>query len=183
MSESTPQPSIPASSTSAIKEFFAERQRKQLGLFAASAGFFALSAFITRRSLVRRYKITTPNFYHPSNHPMEVNGALEAFEALNIATVNVLSVSMMLTSGALWAFDISSIEDIRRSVRKRFGMNLNQTNQGVEEDLEEWFATVLERKDKKDNAVENVTTILEKIAEKEKGKNPFQKERDEEKKS
>jgi len=80
---------------------------------------------------------------------------MEAFEALNIATVNVLSISMMLSGGLLYAFDISSVDDMRRAVRSRIGVDGNRTDgmrtdQDVEEEIEEWFATVLERKGKKE---------------------------------
>src|SRR5436853_1294828 len=71
---------------------FSTRSIRQLGLFFGGAVFLACAQVITRRSLVRRYKSTIPKFYQPSNRPnADVNGALEAFEALSIATVNVLS--------------------------------------------------------------------------------------------
>jgi len=93
---------------------------------------------------------------------------MEAFEALNIATINVASVAMLFTGGMLWAFDISSVDDLRKDLRKRLGVDQDRTDQDVEEEIEEWFATVLERKDKKDmKSVENVSVILEKVAEKE----------------
>ncbi|KAH8601649.1 hypothetical protein B0O99DRAFT_196785 [Bisporella sp. PMI_857] len=180
MPDSQPHNSEPATNMSALQSLFNERSRKQLSLFAAGAGFFAISALITRRSLVRRYKLTQPGYFHPSSHAPEVNGAMEAFEALNVATVNVLSVSMMATGGALWAFDISSIDDLRYKMRKQFGIDPDRSEKDVEEEIEEWFATVLERKDKKGKkGVESVTTILEKIAEKENGKSPFEKGKDE----
>ena len=145
---STPAPGA-ATTPESQSMFFSPRSRRQLGLFAAGAGFFALSTVITRRSIVRRYKASTPKFYHPSNHAnYEINGALEAFEALNIATVNVLSVGMMLSGGLLWAFDISSLEDIRKKVRRtNMGVNTIRTDQDAEEEIEEWFASVLARKE------------------------------------
>jgi hypothetical protein len=119
-----------------------------LGLFAAGAGFFAVSTAITRRSIARRYKASIPKFYHPSNRAnYEVNGALEAFEALSIATVNVMSVGIMLSGGLLWAFDISSLEDMRRKVRPSLGVDTIRTDQNTEEEIEEWFATVFARKE------------------------------------
>jgi len=103
---------------------------------------------ITRRSLVRKYKSLMPKFYQPSNRPpSNINGAMEAFEALNIATINVFSVGMMLTGGLLYAFDISSLDDMRRNVRSRIGVDVSRTDQDEEEEIEEWFATVLERKE------------------------------------
>lgn len=75
---------------------------------------------------------------------------MEAFEALNIATINVASVAMMLTGGLLWAFDISSLEDAR--VKFRGGLGFDGSGKGVaeaEEEFEEWLATTLERRDRK----------------------------------
>lgn len=146
------QPALAPKTTEPHSPLFSQRSRRQLGLFFAGAGFFAISAMITRRSLVRRYKATIPKFYHPSNRPnFQVNGAMEAFEALNIATVNVLSVSMMLGGGFLYAFDIASLDDMRRKLRSRIGVDGLRTDQEVEEEIKEWFATVLERKEKQEN--------------------------------
>jgi len=94
-----------------------------------------------------------PTFYHPSNLPPRtpVNGALEAFEALNIATINVASFMMMMTGGVLWAADISSLEELRRKVRG--GLGVDGTGRGesdVEEDWEEWLARVVERRREKE---------------------------------
>ncbi|KAG4417976.1 hypothetical protein IFR04_008870 [Cadophora malorum] len=138
-----------ASSTSEPQSsFFSQRSRRQLGLFAAGASFFLLSSAITRRSIVRRYKASMPKFYHPSNHANpNINGALEAFEALTIATVNVFSVSMMAGGGFLWAFDIATLDDMKRKVRVNLGVNADRTDQDAEEEIEEWFATVLARKE------------------------------------
>jgi len=72
---------------------------------------------------------------------------MEAFEALNIATINVLSVGMMASGGLLWAFDIAGVEDMRRKVRKQIGVDVSRTDQDAEEEIEEWFATVLARKE------------------------------------
>lgn len=140
-----PQASTTSESESA---FFSPRSRRQLSLFAAGVGFFAISSVITRRSIVRRYKATVPKFYQPSNGPStQVNGAMEAFEALNIATVNVFSVGMMVTGGLLWAFDIASLEDMRSKVRTNLGVDPIRTDQDAEAEIEEWFATVLARKE------------------------------------
>jgi hypothetical protein len=143
-----PPPSQPQKSTSFLDTLTNPRAQRQLGLFAAGAGFFLLSTAITRRSIVRRYKATIPKFYAPSNRPSgNINGAMEAFEALNIATINVLSVGMMASGGLLWAFDIAGVEDMRRKVRKQIGVDVSRTDQDAEEEIEEWFATVLARKE------------------------------------
>lgn len=80
---------------------------------------------------------------------------MEAFEALNLATINVASVAMMLTGGLLWAFDISSLEDAR--VKIRGGLGFDGSGAGVaeaEEEFEEWLATTLARKDNKQKNIE-----------------------------
>lgn len=76
-------------------------------------------------------------------------------EALNIATINVLSIGMMVGGGLLYAFDISSVDDIKKNVRTRIGVDVNRSDQDVEEEIEEWFATVLERKGKKEKKQES----------------------------
>lgn len=142
MSVSTP------SNPPQAEPFITQRAQRQLGLFAAGAGFFLLSTAITRRSITRRYKATIPKFYAPSNRANhDVNGAMEAFEALNIATINVISGGMMFAGGTLWAFDIASVEDMRRKVRTNLGVDVLRTDQDAEEEIEEWFATVLARKE------------------------------------
>ena len=129
---------------------FSPRSRRQLGFFFAGAGFFALSTLVTRRALVRRYRSTLPKFYQPSNRPdVQVNGAMEAFEALNIATINVLSLAMMTAGGLLYAFDISSVDDVRRSVRARLGWDGAPADRDEEEQAEEFLASILDRRDKR----------------------------------
>lgn len=152
-SPSAPSPSAPPSEPQS--HFFSQRSRRQLGFFFAGAGFVAVSSIITRRSLVRKYKATFPKFYQPSNAPNHgINGAMEAFEALNIATINVASIGLMLTGGLLYAFDISSLNDMRRNVRKSIGVDVERSDQEVEKEIEEWFATVLERMGKNEKKVE-----------------------------
>jgi hypothetical protein len=75
---------------------------------------------------------------------------MEAFEALSIATVNVLSFSMMFTGGLLWAFDISSLDDMRRKLRGGLGMDDDERENAAEEEMEEWLTTVLARKEQKE---------------------------------
>ncbi len=76
---------------------------------------------------------------------------MEAMEALNIATVNVLSLAMLSTSGALWYFDISSMADARRKLRGGLGVDGSGKSEGeAEEEFEEWLATTLSRKEAKE---------------------------------
>ncbi len=75
---------------------------------------------------------------------------MEAFEALTIASVNVFSLGIMFTGGVLWAFDISSLEDMRRKLRGGLGMDGEGRESAAQEEMEEWLATVLARKDEKE---------------------------------
>ncbi|RDW61290.1 hypothetical protein BP5796_11182 [Coleophoma crateriformis] len=147
MADSLPSPTSMAPANTK-PDYFSRRSRRQLSLFAAGVGFFGLTSIITRRALVRRYKATIPKFFQPNNRPsMEFDGALEAFEALSIATINVASVGMIAAGGLLWAFDISSIEDMRKKVRTNMGTEGLRNDQDAEEEIEEWMAGILGRKD------------------------------------
>lgn len=77
---------------------------------------------------------------------------MEAVEALNIASINVLSAAMMSTGGLLWYFDINSMDDARRKLRGGLGVDgSGRDEKQAEEEFEEWMATVLSRKDAKEN--------------------------------
>ncbi|MCJ1407352.1 hypothetical protein MMC19_001423 [Ptychographa xylographoides] len=149
-----PPPTVPTPhQPSARSSLTSPRSLRQLSLFAAGASFLTLSTLITRRSLRRRRLAIYPTFYHPSNAPpkQQVSGALEALEALNIATINVLSFGLMMVGGVLWAFDISSLADVQRKVRG--GLGVDGSGRGttqVEEEWEEWLAGVLERRRRKE---------------------------------
>ncbi|KFY05079.1 hypothetical protein O988_00281 [Pseudogymnoascus sp. VKM F-3808] len=125
------------------------RNRRQLGLFFGGATFFGIASLITRRSLVRRYNAIVPSFYQPSNMAgPPINLRVEAMDALTVATANVLSVAMMCTGGALWAFDIASMDELRAKMRSRLGTEkvAGGGNSKAEQELEDWLAGVLERK-------------------------------------
>jgi hypothetical protein len=97
---------------------------------------------------VRRYKAIVPSFYQPSNKaPPPINGAVEALDALTVATANVLSVALMSTGGLLWAFDIASIDELRAKIRGTLGVDGEAGRESrAEKELEEWLAGVFERK-------------------------------------
>jgi hypothetical protein len=128
----------------------ARRTRRQLGLFFAGAGFLTLSTMITRRALVRKYNAMVPKFYQQSNRPnAPTSGAVEALEALNLATVNVFSFGMMFTGGMMWAFNVASIEDMQRYVRGPLGLNGKGSleDKEAEAEVEQWLASVFSKKD------------------------------------
>lgn len=135
------------------------RTAKQLGLFFAGAGFLTASALIARRAVARRMIDSLPGFYHPSHHgpkppprgPKEKGeDQLVAVEALGLATLNVFSFGVMMTGGLMFAFDISNVEELRRKARgSLYGTN-GVVDDAAEQQVEEWIAEVLSRKDKRD---------------------------------
>ena len=123
-------------------------------IFGAGLLFFGFSLLITRRAFARK-RFSNPAFY--ANAPevqaeqaKKVSGAMEALEALNIATVNVLSMTMLATGAGMWALNINSIADARRVLRGGLGVDgSGRSEKDAEEDFEEWMATVLARKETK----------------------------------
>lgn len=130
-----------------------QRSLQQLGVFFAGAGFLALSTLITRRSVNRKIRATIPKFYEPSNRPSNTlpsDSSLIALEALNLATLNVMGFGIMATGGIAWAFDISSVEDLRNKARRHIGPAGGKTDEEAEREVEEWVARVLLRKDQEE---------------------------------
>lgn len=132
-----------------------EGRRRNKLIFAAGVAFFGLSVFITRRSLARRRLASKAAFYsdapaHTAEQSKNVSGAIEAVEALNLATLNVLSVAMMATGGALWYLDLNSLADARKMIRGGLGVDgKGMTEQEADEEIEEAIAAILARKDAK----------------------------------
>ncbi|RDW86278.1 uncharacterized protein DSM5745_02920 [Aspergillus mulundensis] len=116
-------------------------------LFFGGALFFAFSLLTTRRALTRRFNASIPPYYTSSvYHRPEVNGGMEAFEALHLATINVLSFGMMGTGGVLWAMGINSLDDMRRYVKTRMAGGdgeLSATDQEMEKEVEAWVMKYL----------------------------------------
>jgi len=109
--------SVPASATS--------RFLSQFGLFAAGAATTAFSVLLTRRSVANRVAAIRPKgLFTPSNKPLKFNGGAEAAEALGLATLNVASFSFMITTGLMWALDISGLEEMRTRLRRQMGLGL-----------------------------------------------------------
>ncbi|KAI3392768.1 hypothetical protein diail_5204 [Diaporthe ilicicola] len=140
------------------------RSAKQLGLFAAGAGFLTLSALITRRAVSRRMLESAPRMFQPSHHGPRPpprgqkdkgDDAFVAAEALGLATLNVFSFGVMMTGGFMWAFDISNIEDLRTKARASLYGEDGVVDSAAEQQVEEWIAEVLSRKDKRENRRDN----------------------------
>lgn len=139
------------------KEETFRRTAKQLGLFFAGAGFLTASALISRRAVARRMVDSYPKFYQPSHYgprpppraPTDKGeDQLVAVEALGLATLNVFSFGIMMTGGLMFAFDISNLEDLRRRARKQIYGGNGVVDEAADQQVEEWIADVLSRRDK-----------------------------------
>ena len=78
---------------------------------------------------------------------------------------------MMMTGGALWAFDISTMEEMRAKIRAGvLGVDedAGRAAREAEEEMEEWLATVLARKeDKERRRKEDPRDVAERVKENE----------------
>ena len=150
------------------------RSVNQLGLFLAGCALTTFSVLLTRRSVSRRINALRPKgTFTPSTttDALKVNGGAEAAEALGLATLNVGSVAFMLGAGALWAFDISSREELRIKLRRRMSLDAaemvgkgEESEDGQEEqkeDLEIWFEVMSARLQGKSEA-EIAALVLQK---------------------
>jgi len=79
---------------------------------------------------------------------------MDALEAFNIATINTVSIGMVLAGGTLYALDIDSMEAARSRIRKKLnddGSGLvpptKEEEEQFERDMEIWLANVLGKKD------------------------------------
>jgi hypothetical protein len=126
----------------------APRSLKQLTLFAAGAGFLALSSAITRRSVARKIKAAAPKFYQqshitPGARADHAEGGLIALEALSLATLNTFSFGIMAAGGLAWAFDISSIDDLRARAMRHARDGAGVQDEEGEKVIEEWMGNLM----------------------------------------
>ena len=158
------------------------RQHRQppptnLKLLFGGMTFFAISLFITRRALRKRHLAAIPPYYTSSvYHRVDVNGAVDAFEAFNLATINVFSFSMMGTGAVMYKLGINDLEDARRIVRRAYigeaaggatGGNWNAEEDALaEKEIEAWVVETLGLKGYEEKKKE----ILNKRLEEEAGK-------------
>jgi hypothetical protein len=159
-----PKEEAPAAAAAAEPRNETKRFLKQLALPAIGGAFLLLSMRLTRRSTIRRRLATVPPFYHPNNQPPvnPPNGALDAVEALQLATLNVFSVAMLLVGGGAFALDVSNIEDLRARFRaSEAGEEWEGQKKAAEEEFEEWLVSILARKELKERVKSQVEKELE----------------------
>ncbi|CCT70277.1 uncharacterized protein FFB20_02376 [Fusarium fujikuroi] len=119
-----------------------DRSIRQFGLLLTGAGFLAASVAVSRRSVLRMRHDSFPKFYTSNRHQVKFDSgdrSLLAVTALGLATLNVMSFGVMLVGGISWAFDLSSIEELRQrtqAVTRRPGMVSPEDEKAMEELIE-----------------------------------------------
>lgn len=166
----------PTTSTAVERIDPARRARRQNALFFGGLGFTMLSAFVTRRSLIRK-RPPIPTTFTPSNAPApKAEGGLDAFEALGLATMNTFSVFMTAFGAASIYFDVADIEDMREIVRKGMGFDVYGGEGDADKEMEEWVAEVLNRKAGYGNLKEEIVDKLMEMEQKEQAKAALRKD-------
>lgn len=115
-----PPPRPPSETAYESTSVTSPRSLRQLSVFFLGATCFLASAAITRRAVYRRHLRITPKFYEPNTNPHEHFSPFhDAVQALNLATMNCVSLTIMGLGGALWAFDISGLKEAQSALRGR----------------------------------------------------------------
>ena len=123
-SASPAKPSIPPARDNAPQStsITSPRSLKQLSIFFLGAACFLGSTTITRKAIYRRNLRLAPKFYDPNTNPHEHFSPLrDAIQALNLATMNCVSLGIMGVGGTFWAFDTSGLREMRQSLRGHLG--------------------------------------------------------------
>jgi hypothetical protein len=167
---STDQPQIPASPPpqTQLAQAPSPKPNTNLKLLFGGMTFFALSVLVTRRAFHKKRLACMPQFYTSSvYHSPHSNSAADAFEALNLATLNVISFGIMAGGAVGYALNINELEDLRKFVRAglRGGSDTPvKSDEELELEVTEWVSKVFGDK-------------FEKELEKEKMKRAFQEAR------
>jgi len=136
---------MPSASSTSTPSQPTTKDNTGLKLFLGGIAFSTFTVFITRRASIRKRIACNPPYYSSSvYHQPKVNGAMEAFEALNLATVNVMSFGMLTAGGAMYALDVNGVEDMRRIMRGGLeGAARGKSDEELENDIQEWVVSVL----------------------------------------
>ncbi|CAI4210838.1 unnamed protein product [Parascedosporium putredinis] len=114
------------------RSLFSARARKQLGLFFMGATFTMASLLVTRRAIVRKQIAARLKIRR-----------LRGGRGLGLATLNVLSFTMVAAGGLSYAFDLSNGEDLKRWARGRVHTKVGEADAKAEKELEEWASSIL----------------------------------------
>ncbi|KAK0717068.1 hypothetical protein B0T26DRAFT_605047, partial [Lasiosphaeria miniovina] len=133
-----------------------KRTLKQFGLFCGGASFMVFSIIISRRAVAKHMRASQLKFYQPNHNTgrrgdaakeLEGRNPLVAFEALNLATLNMISFAVMATGGLSWALDVSSVDDLRRMARRSMDLQGGDADEAAEKEVAEWVAKMLGSKE------------------------------------
>ncbi|KAK0656452.1 hypothetical protein B0T16DRAFT_289163, partial [Cercophora newfieldiana] len=130
------------------------RSFRQFGLYCGGCSFLAFSILISRRAAIRHQLKARLRYFTPSTHHLNFkkgqmpapDGGKEpmmALEALNLATLNVLSFGIMMAGGVSWALDISNMDDLRWWARRSMNGAHGQLDEKSEKELAAWVAKTL----------------------------------------
>ncbi|KAJ2902777.1 hypothetical protein MKZ38_000131 [Zalerion maritima] len=123
------------------------RSLTQLGLCGAGIVSIALSTIVARRAVFRHHVRHSMQMFQPSNRSIGQRQKSEnvplAVEALQIATLNLASWTVMFLGGMSWAFDISSLDELRRYTRRHTRGDPDQTDEEVEEQFQAELAQLM----------------------------------------
>ncbi|KAJ9294897.1 hypothetical protein DTO271G3_6459 [Paecilomyces variotii] len=141
--------SSPRSASSSLALTNASRVPNNVRILFGGLSFFLISTVVTKRALHRRFSAMIPPYYTSSvYHKPDINGALEALDAFSIATINVLSLGMVGTGMVMYALDVNSPEDLRKYVRRNYGVDVAGAGQGTtdnetDKEIETWLQNSL----------------------------------------
>ncbi len=127
---------------------------------------------ISRRAVMRHQVAARLKFYQPSHQylgrSISGNGLpakepakkdpLVAVEALNLATLNTLTFALMMGGGVAWAFDISSMEDLRRYTRRSIVTGGGEVDEDAEREVVEWVGKTFGIEQQKEETKETKET-------------------------
>jgi hypothetical protein len=127
-----PPPPPPAESAYEGTPVTSPRSLRQLSIYFFGSACLLASTAITRKAVWRRQLRTTPKFYEANTNPHEYFSPFsDACQALNLATMNCISVGIMALGGAMWTFDIASLKEARSVLRGR--LNYDRIYQSEDE--------------------------------------------------
>ncbi|GAB7353503.1 hypothetical protein MBLNU459_g3950t1 [Dothideomycetes sp. NU459] len=168
-----PKPATTASRAGIDRSNPRHRAVRQLTLYFAGCTFFTLSVLVTRRAVLRKLAVPRPALFTPSNaRPKDANGAVEAAEALGLATINVTSLAIMLTGGTMFALDIADMDDLRTKFKHRMGFDQSDSNDlNADKEVEEWVKNILDNKQGDNKGIaEGLTALVGVLASREEEK-------------
>ncbi len=81
----------------------------------------------------------TPKFYEANTNPHEYFSPFsDACQALNLATMNTVSVGIMALGGTMWTFDIANLREAQVILRRRLNYDsIYQSDDAVPQTISE----------------------------------------------